>query len=196
MAKMIIRQSQLKAINESATAFAYNGDKPNGFQTEYTNFITKNPAATGSTIQAVNTSDNATAPATTEPENAQKSKQVIIPADTNNTSTLGESRYTKRQIELARLLEMRKNGKVYSKKQLNEMFMETQENAERLRDGIGDCDIFQVIDAVDEFFPEESENFKEALHNGADLAEYLCSIFSDGKVDANKEEEFLDSLGL
>jgi hypothetical protein len=91
---------------------------------------------------------------------------------------------------------MRKNGKVYSKKQLNEMFMETQENAERLRDGIGGCDVFEIIDAVDEFFPEESENFKEALHNGADLAEYLCSIFSNGKVDANKEEEFLDSLGL
>ena len=49
----------------------------------------------------------------------------------NNNGSVFEG--TKRQVELGRLLEMRRTGKVFSKKQLNEMFMETQENAERLR---------------------------------------------------------------
>jgi hypothetical protein len=43
----------------------------------------------------------------------------------NNASTFtvtNENRYTKRQVELGRMLEMRRTGKVFSKKQLDEMF--------------------------------------------------------------------------
>ena len=91
---------------------------------------------------------------------------------------------------------MRKNGKVFSKRQLNEMFMETQENAERLRREIGKCRLYDIFDAIEEVFPEELENAKNVVGSGADLPEFLCSLFSKEGVDSNREEEFLDMLGI
>ena len=196
MKRMIISPSQLKAINEAAMAFTYDGGKPNDFQTQYNDFTAKNPTAKNSVIQGVNTSDTATKPSTTETGNSQQAQQVIIPPEASQNSALEESHFTKRQVELGRMLEMRKNGKVFSKKQLNEMFMETQENADRLRQGIGDCKLHDIFSAIEEFFPEEVDGVKEAFMNGADLPEYICSIFSRDNINGEKEQAFLERLGI
>lgn len=193
---MIISPEQLKMINEAAMAFTYDGGKPNDFQTQYSDFTTKNPTAKNSVIQGVNTSDTATQPSTTETGNSQQAQQVIIPPETSQNSALEESRFSKRQVELGRMLEMRRTGKVFSKKQLNEMFMETQENADRLRKGIGNCRIYDIFMAIEDIFPEEIEGAKEAFSNGANLPEYICSIFSKDDINSEKEEEFLERLGL
>ena len=111
-------------------------------------------------------------------------------------SPISETKYSKRQVELGRMLEMRRTGKVFSKKQLNEMFMETQENADRLRDGIGNCRLKDIFDAIEEIFPEEIDGVKDAFMNGADLPEYICSIFSNNDINGEKEEMFLERLGI
>lgn len=209
MKRMIISPAQLKMINEAAVPYIAGGQYGPGTGNE-----TAEEALQKAFQNNPNIPDNQSIYVQNSDQTASDPVAAYVPGVGNGTnannnvgannqgvtatksSLTSESRFSKRQIELGRMLEMRRTGKVFSKKQLNEMFMETQENAKRLRDGIGNCDIFQVIDAVDEFFPEESENFKEALHNGADLTEYICSIFSNGKVNADKEEEFLESLGL
>lgn len=148
-----------------------------------------NPTGTGNPIIGdANTSQ-------TDVNNASS----IFYQNTNKTqqnSPIGESRFSKRQVELGRMLEMRRTGKVFSKKQLNEMFMETQENADRLRQGIGNCRLHDIFDAIEEIFPEEIDGVKEAFMNGADLPEYICSIFSNDDVNGEKEEMFLERLGI
>ena len=200
MKRMIINPAQLKAINEAAAAFTYDGSVNNDFQTQLSNFKMKNTSALDGVIQGINTSDAATKPATTNTGDSQTAKGVIITPDSNTGSSLSsaleETRYSKRQVELGRMLEMRKNGKVFSKKQLNEMFMETQDNAKRLRAGIGNCRIFDIFKAIEEVFPEEIENVKEAFSNGADLPEVICSIFSKDDINGEREEKFLERLGI
>ena len=138
-------------------------------------------------------------PATTDQEIASAGQVIANTGNTGSNSqnvALEESRFSKRQVELGRMLEMRRTGKVFSKKQLNEMFMETQENADRLRKGIGNCRIYDIFMAIEDIFPEEVEGAKEAFSNGANLPEYICSIFSKGDINSEKEEEFLERLGL
>jgi hypothetical protein len=118
------------------------------------------------------------------------------PTKDETSNSVLENRYSKRQVELGRMLEMRRTGKVFSKKQLNEMFMETQENANRLRQGIGNCRLKDIFDAIEDIFPEEIDGVKDAFMNGADLPEYICSIFSNNDVNGEKEEMFLERLGI
>ena len=193
---MIINPAQLKAINE----IAVNGGQYNDISDVKTKlptlqtagntpitFSNSNPAATGGSVTM--SKDDLTANTTSSSDN------VAINNATTFTVT-NENRYSKRQVELGRMLEMRKNGKVFSKKQLNEMFMETQENADRLREGIGKCKLRDIFDAVEEIFPEEIDAVKEAFMNGADLPEYICSIFSNGDINGEKEQAFLERLGI
>ena len=202
MKRMIISPAQLKAINEVAVTTYANSpsaadvltavqgvagktsannikvgvpNNPGGLEVSTTFKELQNGANLGTNTGSVNVTMN--------------------PADTENTG-ISESRYSKRQVELGRMLEMRKNGKVFSKKQLNEMFMETQENADRLRAGIGNCKLFDIFKAVEEVFPEELDNFKSAFSEGADIVEYLCNVFSRNGVDDGKEDEFLNKLGI
>lgn len=195
MKRIIISPAQLRAINEAAAAFTYgDGD----FAERLTDFKNSNPAVK-TPIIGVNTGETATGVSTTDTTKANTAKQTIVTGSTTGSSlqtNLEESRLSKRQVELGRLLEMRKNGKVFSKRQLNEMFMETQENAERLRREIGKCRLYDIFDAIEEVFPEELDNAKNVVRSGADLPEFLCSLFSKEGVDSDREEEFLDMLGI
>ena len=197
---MIINPAQLKAINE-ATTF---GGEFDGTVNDLNNQImqTKNDTTNGQTngitsTQYINKNamNNTTVvydpakPNITDPTTLSQAKNVVV-------TTQNESRFSKRQVELGRMLEMRRTGKVFSKKQLNEMFMETQENADRLRGGIGRCKLCDIFDAVEEIFPEEIDGVKEAFMNGADIPEYICSIFSNGDVDGEREQAFLERLGI
>jgi len=195
MKRIIISPAQLRAINEAAAAFTYgDGD----FAERLTDFKNSNPAVK-TPIIGVNTGETATGVSTTDTTKANTAKQTIVTGSTTGSSlqtNLEESRFSKRQVELGRLLEMRKNGKVFSKRQLNEMFMETQENAERLRREIGKCRLYDIFDAIEEVFPEELDNAKNVVGSGADLPEFLCSLFSKEGIDSDREEEFLDMLGI
>lgn len=196
---MIISPRQLKAINEIVTAVATTNSPVNA--------ITTLNSLPNSNVDAkkVRFNNNAGGP---DYEITNQTELSKVPNDagsvsmstnnnsTNSTGVFSESRFSKRQVELGRMLEMRRTGKVFSKKQLNEMFMETQENADRLRDGIGNCRLKDIFDAIEEIFPEEIDGVKEAFMNGADLPEYICSIFSNNDINGEKEEMFLERLGI
>ena len=189
---MIISPAQLKAINESMN---YGGqilpnETPASLSQKANDFFAGNAGATS--VQFVNPDGNGQSVVgdVNDTNIDTKSSNVVFQKQQN------ESRYSKRQVELGRMLEMRKNGKVFSKKQLNEMFMETQENAKRLRKGIGKCKLNDIFDAIEEIFPEEIDGVKDAFMNGADLPEYICSIFSNDDVNGEKEEMFLERLGI
>ena len=108
----------------------------------------------------------------------------------NNNGTVFEG--TKRQVELGRILEMRRTGKVYSKKQLNEMFMEIQEYEKRF-DGIGRCMPWDVFDAVEEIFGPEARQKVDSCVSG-DPKACIKELFM--AADTDTQEEFLDRLGL
>ena len=199
MTRMIISPRQLKAINEIVTAVATTNSPVNA--------ITTLNSLPNSNVDAkkVRFNNNAGGP---DYEITNQTELSKVPNDagsvsmstnnnsTNSTGVFSESRFSKRQVELGRILEMRRTGKVFSKKQLNEMFMETQENADRLRKGIGNCRLKDIFDAIEEIFPEEIDGVKDAFMNGADLPEYICSIFSNDDVNGEKEEMFLERLGI
>ena len=158
---------------------------------EVTIDVTNNTPGTEGTLGFSDTTAN------TDPSQIKNFDKMTFSSNNNTPNTaIAESRYSKRQVELGRMLEMRRTGKVFSKKQLNERFMETQENAERLREGIGKCKIRDIFSAVEDIFPEEIDGVKDAFMNGADLPEYICSIFSKGGINGNKEKEFLGRLGI
>jgi hypothetical protein len=192
MKRMIISPAQLKAINESMN---YGGqilpnETPASLSQKANDFFAGNAGATS--VQFVNPDGNSQSVVgdVNDTNIDTKSSNVVFQKQQN------ESRFSKRQVELGRMLEMRKNGKVFSKKQLNEMFMETQENADRLRNGIGNCRLKDIFDAIEEIFPEEIDGVKDAFMNGADLPEYICSIFSNDDINGEKEEAFLERLGI
>lgn len=199
MKRMIISPAQLKAINENAIT---TYDAPNlaaALNTYSTNVQQKdapallniqsgqnNPAAKSLTVK---TNDGQVDPNALAGQSDGNVKDITF-------SPMSEQQYSKRQVELGRMLEMRKNGKVFSKKQLNEMFMETQENADRLRAGIGKCQLFKIFEAVEDIFPEEVEGLKNAFSEGADIVEYLCNVFSKDGINGEREQEFLNRLGI
>ena len=197
MKRMIISPAQLKMINEAVAMFTYDDSSQNDFLSSLNRAKENNPGA--NVFHGYNASE---APkqqtSTDDPDQASTAGEYIGNGDNGNstTNTIGESRYSKRQVELGRILEMRRTGKVFSKKQLNEMFMETQENADRIRQGIGGCKLHDIFNAIEEFFPEEVDGVKEAFMNGADLPEYICSIFSNDDINGEKEEAFLERLGI
>ena len=200
MRRVIISPEQLKMINEAASVMysAPSSNVQSVAQTalakhpgqEVTIDVTDNTPGTDGTLGFSDTTAN------TDPSQIKNYDKMTFGSNSNTPSSLEENRYSKRQVELGRLLEMRKNGKVFSKRQLNEMFMETQENAERLRREIGGCRLYDIFDAIEEVFPEELENAKNVVGSGADLPEFLCSLFSKEGVDSDREEEFLDMLGI
>jgi hypothetical protein len=197
MKRMIISPAQLKMINEAVAMFTYDNSSQNDFLSSLNRAKENNPGA--NVFHGYNASEAPKQQASTDdPDQASTAGEYIGNGDNGNntTNTIGESRFSKRQVELGRMLEMRRTGKVFSKKQLNEMFMETQENADRLRNGIGNCRLKDIFDAIEEIFPEEVDGVKEAFMNGADLPEYICSIFSNDDINGEKEEAFLERLGI
>ena len=198
---MIISPAQLKAINEAASLM-YSAPSSNVQSVaqaamakhpgqEVTIDVTDNTPGTNGTLGFSDTTAN------TDPSQIKNFDKMTF--GSNNTgatgSALEETRYSKRQVELGRMLEMRRTGKVYSKKQLNEMFMETQDNVNRLDAGLGNCLIFKIFNAVATVFgPEVEEEMKERISNGEDPMMTIKDIFS--REESEKQEEFLNTLGI
>ena len=118
---MIISPEQLKAINE-AMAMG-NADTLSDVQTTFNDI--KSQTNTDGPVQ-IDINNNVGGPAYTRPsaELAQKGVSTIPTNAGSLKITENTRKYSKRQVELGRMLEMRRTGKVYSKKRLNEMFME------------------------------------------------------------------------
>jgi len=198
MKRMIINPEQLKAINEAALTYVNDMNAStliNATNNTQGNSVTAKLAGGTGPKQAVTLPGLQAGKETVDP-NASSVEITKDPTQDDASNGMLENRYSKRQVELGRMLEMRKNGKVFSKKQLNEMFMETQDNANRLRQGIGGCRLHDIFAAIEEFFPEEVDGVKEAFMNGVDLPEYICSIFSNDDINGEKEQAFLERLGI
>lgn len=198
MKRMIISPAQLKAINEAALTYVNDMNAStliNATNNTQGNSVTAKLAGGTGPKQAVTLPGLQAGKETVDP-NASSVEITKDPTKDDASNGIFESRFSKRQVELGRMLEMRRTGKVFSKKQLNEMFMETQENAKRLRKGIGKCKLNDIFDAIEEIFPEEIDGVKDAFMNGANLPEYICSIFSNDDVNGEKEEMFLERLGI
>ena len=199
MTRMIISPEQLKAINEAALMYV-NDVNPSTLISATNNVQGNNVTAKiagGTGPRQTVTLDGLKTGTETVPVNTSSVEITKDPTKENNVGAIGESRYSKRQVELGRMLEMRKNGKVFSKKQLNEMFMETQENADRLRRGIGNCKLHAVFDAIEQVFPEGLDGAKDAVLDGADLPTYIIdNFFSKEGINDEREKEFLRRLGI
>ena len=131
MKRMIISPAQLKVINEIAVnggQYSDVSDVKTKLPTLQTTgntpiiFSNSNPAATGGSVTM--SKDDLTA------NTASSSDNMAINNATTFTVT-NENRFSKRQVELGRMLEMRRTGKVFSKKQLNEMFMEGLKDSDK-----------------------------------------------------------------
>ena len=194
---MIISPAQLKMINEAVAMFTYDNSSQNDFLSSLNRAKENNPGA--NVFHGYNASEAPKQQASTDdPDQASTAGEYIGNGDNGNntTNTIGESCYSKRQVELGRILEMRRTGKVFSKKQLNEMFMETQENADILRQNFGSCYVHDILDGVKEYFPDGFDGFVEAFQNLADLPTYICNnFFSKDDVNDKKEKDFLRRIG-
>ena len=192
MKRMIISPAQLKAINEAATQIL-TGTSSNA-QTVAQDALAKSPGQdvtvdiTDATPGMEKKNGFAASTATTNPQQIKNFGKMTFGAINNGSVFEG----TKRQVELGRMLEMRRTGKVYSKKQLNEMFFETQDNTARLKEIIGGCNLFTIFQAADILAPDGEDRLKEAYMSGADLEMVLDELFSS--ADPSKQEEFLGAL--
>lgn len=98
---------------------------------------------------------------------------------------MGESKYyTKKQIEEARLYEMRKNGKVMTKKQLMESV-----DCDELLALISNMTMFKVLEAFKMTFGQDAA---EQLMFSRDTNQAICQIYDN--ADINKQEEFVQRL--
>lgn len=200
MKRILITPEQLVAINEASINYGgtVNGTTTTPMQiaSMANSFFASNPSE--KTVMYKNTNPSASGPAKMVDTNSTDISTGFSDATSYVVDKQNESRrYSKRQVELGRMLEMRRTGKVYSKQQLDEMFMETADNADRLRAGIGNCRLFDIFKALEEVFPEELDGVKDAFSNGSDVPEYIISnIFGKGDVNQEKENEFLNALGL
>ena len=198
MKRIIISPEQLRAINEAAISF--NVDNINQVGPMYKQNQAQIQQAANSGLDyatfkvnnggnnqngfAVDVEKDANGNINTDNLPSTNVSKVNVPIQQN------ESRYSKRQVELGRMLEMRRTGKVYSKKQLNEMFFESEDICSL----VGRCNLSDIFSAADILVDGGEERLKEAYASGADLNMVLKELY-DG-ADEESQEEFKDELGI
>lgn len=116
-------------------------------------------------------------------------------ADINKLNVVGNSedvsngvaegkRYSKKQIEEARLYEMRKNGKVMTKKQLRESC-----NNNQMLSILGSANIFDAMEAFRITFGEEAFN---GLQTARNTTQYMNEVYCSSSPE--KQQEFIERL--
>lgn len=203
MKRMIITPNQLKAINEAALTYV-NDMNPstlvNATNGAQGNIVTAKLAGGTGPKQAATLAGLQNGSERVDP-NASSVEITKDPTKDETSNSVFENRYSKRQVELGRILEMRRTGKVYAKKQLNEMFMETTENADILRQNFGQCYVEDILDGVKEYFPDGFYDFAELIKNPfAEITEYIIQNFfskkkDDGGANDKTEKAFLRRIG-
>lgn len=198
---MIISPAQLKAINEAELRVTANSAGGSDLLNAATN---ANAGQNNQGVKIVVPGNTGKEYSTTLPD-LQKGKSNI-PQDASSVylepseganNALGESRYSKRQVELGRMLEMRRTGKVYSKKQLNEMFFECGDNAievEDIKNRIKKCKLYDIFSAANNLSDDGEERLKQAFMSGADLDMVLGELLS--QADEEGLEDFCEELGI
>ena len=187
---MIISPAQLKAINEASIdggTFTDSGNLTNQINREMGNsakqpfrFTNANPNAKGAPLSIQQGED------ITNNTKISDAQSVNVLPDNNNNNVY-ESRYSKRQVELGRMLEMRKHGKIYSKKQLNEMFAGGAEipSAEEI---IKRTSVFKIFDAVLIAFGEEVKaEMDEMFESGEDMTQWIMNLLNEATPEQKNE---------
>ena len=185
MKRVIITPEQLKAINEAATQLisAPASNVQSVAQTalakhpgqEVTIDVTDNTPGSDGTLGFSNTT------AGTNPNHIKNYDKITFGQNGNNVGNpVSESRYTKRQVELGRILEMRKNGKVFSKKQLNEMFMESDDIAEKIKNRPA----FDVMTSFGCVFGRDAEQeMLDIFSAGKNPTDFIVSVYNNASPE-------------
>ena len=103
--------------------------------------------------------------------------------DVNNGVMEGKT-YTKKQVEEARLYEMRRNGKVMTKRQLRESC-----NNEQMLSVLGSANMFDAMEAFRITFGEEAFN---GLQTARNTTQYMSEIYCSSSPE--KQQEFVARL--
>ena len=190
MKRMIISPAQLKMINEAATQIL-TGTSSNA-QTVAQDALSKSPGQdvtvdiTDATPGAEKKNGFAASTATTNPQQIKNFGKMTFGA-TNNSSVFEG---TKRQVELGRMLEMRRTGKVFSKKQLNEMFMETD-----IAEKIKDCPAFDVMTTFGSVFGDDAEReMMDLFSAGGNPTDFIVSVYNEASEE--DQDLFREKLGI
>lgn len=194
MKRVIITPEQLKAINEAAALTYAKSSNPADITAAVNGMIGK---TTSNEFQVKIPGNDGPALATTLPalekgkENINQNASVVnVTADPTKTG-MSESRYTKRQVELGRILEMRKNGKVFSKKQLNEMFMESDDIAEKIKNRPA----FDVMTSFGCVFGRDAEReMMDMFSAGKNPTDFIVSVYNDASPE--DQELFRKKIGI
>lgn len=194
MKKVIITPEQLKAINEAAALTYAKSSNPADIATAVNDMVGK---TTSNEFQVKIPGNDGPAMATTLPalergkENISQNASVVnVTADPTKTG-ITESRYTKRQVELGRILEMRKNGKVFSKKQLNEMFMEDGDITEKIKGRPA----FDVMTSFGSVFGSDAEReMMDMFSAGKNPTDFIVSVYNDASPE--DQELFRKKIGI
>ena len=157
-----------------------------------------NIQTTGNTsINFQNSNPAATAPAVVVPKSditgntLSPNDETAIKNSANITVTNESRKYSKRQVELGRMLEMRKNGKVYSKKQLNEMFMEVEDITEKLKQ----CPAFDVMTTFGNVFGVDAEEEMMGIFaKGGNPTDFIVGVYNE--ADPKDQQMFKEKLGI
>ena len=194
MKRVIITPEQLKAINEAAALTYAKSSNPADITAAVNGMIGK---TTSNEFQVKIPGNDGPALATTLPalergkENISQNASVVnVTADPTKTG-MSESRYTKRQVELGRILEMRKNGKVFSKKQLNEMFMESDDIAEKIKNRPA----FDVMTSFGSVFGRDAEQeMLDIFSVGKNPTDFIVSVYNNASPE--DQELFRKKVGI
>ena len=194
MKRVIITPEQLKAINEAAALTYAKSSNPADITAAVNGMIGK---TTSNEFQVKIPGNDGPALATTLPalergkENISQNASVVnVTADPTKTG-MSESRYTKRQVELGRILEMRKNGKVFSKKQLNEMFMESDDIAEKIKNRPA----FDVMTSFGSVFGRDAEQeMLDIFSAGKNPTDFIVSVYNNASPE--DQELFRKKVGI
>lgn len=194
MKRVIITPEQLKAINEAAALTYAKSSNPADITAAVNGMIGK---TTSNEFQVKIPGNDGPALATTLPalergkENISQNASVVnVTADPTKTG-MSESRYTKRQVELGRILEMRKNGKVFSKKQLNEMFMESDDIAEKIKNRPA----FDVMTSFGSVFGRDAEQeMLDIFSVGKNPTDFIVSVYNNASPE--DQELFRKKIGI
>lgn len=201
MKRMIITPAQLKAINEASVLTNAKSSSPADIMAAVNGVMGK---TNSNTVQVGIPGNNGVAQATSFP--ALKTGDTIDPnassvsvtVDPTKTGVTESRRYSKRQVELGRMLEMRRTGKVFSKKQLNEMFMEDGDfglGEDNIAEKIGELPAFNVMTCVRTAFGEDVFNHMvDVYSSGENPTEFIVKTYNE----ASDEEKriFKERLGI
>lgn len=224
MKKVIITRSQLNEVMDSQkTKVAFTGNNAvemgNNAQEKYNDALRSGLKSNAIQMDGKSVNNNATdndeAVITFDTDKGNSIRDAVTDAvnnavnngvDINKLNVQGNSedlfaneskRFSKKQIEQARLYEMRKNGTILTKKQLTEEII-TKRQLEELAYGddkasliqkMNDMNMFQVFEAFRQTFGDEA--LQELSNHWNTMQEIVNVVYS---ADEQKQQEFMARL--